>query len=186
MLRSKKRRVTLAAAVILALVWLLWPDRQMARVRAIQAELGDAALTDEQRRDKFRELREAMNKLSPAQRDQMRDGQRDRMTDELKRYAALSPLEKRQYLDKRIDRDEEMRRRMSQPGAQPKAGTGGPPGGGPRGGGGGTPEDRERRRSAMLDRTTPEFRGLMDQMRRDMDARRKQRGLPPSSGGRRP
>lgn len=186
MLHSKKRRVTLAAVVILALVWLLWPDRQMARVRAIQAELADTKLTDDQRRDKFRELREASAKLSPAQRAQMRDGQMDRVTEEMKRYAALSPLEKRQYLDKRIDREEEARKRMSQSGAPPKAtGAGGPPGGASKGGGG-TPEDRERRRSAMLDRTTPEFRGLMDQMRRDMDARRKQRGLPPSSGGRRP
>lgn len=184
MLRTKKRRAALAVAIVLAVAWLVWPDRQMARVRAIEAALRDTTLTDEQRRDQFRELREAMGNLSPAQREQLREGQMDRMTDELKRYAALSPVEKRQYLDQRINREEQMRQRMAQSKA---SGTGGPPsaGGWPRGGGG-TPEDRERRRSARLDHSTPEFRGLMDQMRRDMEQRRQQRGLPPSPGGRRP
>ena len=54
----------------------------------------------------------------------------------------------------------------------PPAGAGQPPGQQR------TPEDREKRRKEMLDRTTPEFRALMDQYRHDMEARRQQRGLP--------
>ena len=42
-----------------------------------------------------------------------------------------------------------------------------------------SPEERERRRKERLDRTTPEFRARMDQFRKDMNARRQQRGLPP-------
>jgi hypothetical protein len=82
----------------------------------------------------------------------------------------------------------------SRGGGPPRGGPGGGPGfgpGGPRGGPGGgrdgrprTPEERERRRQQRLDRTTPELRALTDLHRKDLEARRKQRGLPPAPGGR--
>jgi hypothetical protein len=37
-----------------------------------------------------------------------------------------------------------------------------------------------------LDATTPQFRALMDQLRKDLAARRQQRGLPPTPPGRGP
>jgi predicted RNA-binding protein with RPS1 domain len=40
-----------------------------------------------------------------------------------------------------------------------------------------SPEQREQRRKERLDQTTPEFRALMDQFRKDMNQRRQQRGL---------
>ncbi|MFO0810582.1 MAG: hypothetical protein U0746_18295 [Gemmataceae bacterium] len=173
MLRTKKRRAALMAGVILALVWLLWPDRQLARVRALQAQLSDQSLTEDQRRETSRELRTAMGKLSPAQRDQLFAGQRGRMEERLRGYAKMTPKDKQKYLDDQINREEEMRKRMAQQGTQAK---GAPPGGGlgrpgvsgPGGGPAGaarpaTPAEERGGRHRAGDRSTPEVRGLMDQ-----------------------
>ena len=61
-------------------------------------------------------------------------------------------------------------------------GAGGP--GGPSSNRPNTPDDRERRRQQMLDNSTPRERELRDLFRRDMDQRRRERGLPPSPPGR--
>lgn len=195
----RRRRIgwTTLGIVLVLLVWLLWPNRNLARVRALQGELfGDAgkALSPEQRQAKFSVLREATRTLSPAQRDELaRDGMR-RQSDQMARYVKMTPQEKRRYLDDQINRQEEMRRRMQQ---QPAANGNRPPGapGGPGmasgpGGPGGrgnrpppTAEEKEKRRKQMLDRTTPELRENTDQFRRDMEARRQQRGLPPTPPG---
>ena len=117
------------------------------------------------------------------------DGMR-REQDRMSRYAKLSPADKRRYLDEQINRQEEMRRRMQQQpgnGNRPPGGPGGPGMAfGPGGRGKGPPpsaEEKEKRRKQMLDRTTPEFRANMDQYRRDLEARRQQRGLPATPPG---
>jgi hypothetical protein len=68
-------------------------------------------------------------------------------------------------------------------------GCGGPPGlGGPPGFGGGSgkqpanPDQIEERKKRMLDRTTADERAKLDRFRHDLDARRKQRGLPAGGG----
>jgi hypothetical protein len=192
----RRRRATWAAlALALALlVWLIWPDRNLARVRALQQELfGEAgrALPPEERQARFAELRTATQKLSSAQRQELaQDGMR-RQQDEMARYFQLSPVQKRQYLDQQINRQEEARRRMQQQpaaGNRPAGGPGGP-GGFARGPGGRgdrsppTAQERERRRQMMLDRTTPVQRAHRDQFRKDMELRRQQRGLPPTPPG---
>ena len=110
-----------------------------------------------------------------------------RFQQELERYHKMSQAEKVRHLDERINQQEEMRRRFAQ--QNPQGGGQRPGGGGPgtfasgQGGPGGrsgqptTPEEREKRRKERIDRTTPEFRALMDQYRKDMNARRQQRGL---------
>jgi hypothetical protein len=193
----RRRRIgwsALALGLVL-LVWLLWPNRNLARVRALQGELfGDAgkALSPEQRQAQFAALREATRNLSSAQRQELAaDGMR-REQDRLAHYVKMSPQEKRKYLDDQINRQEEMRRRMQQqqangarPGGRGMAfGPGGP--GGPGGRGNRPPpsaEEKEKRRKQMLDRTTPEFRAHTDQYRRDLEARRQQRGLPATPAG---
>ena len=91
--------------------------------------------------------------------------------------------------------DRSWRKEWEKKGAQAKGGqrTGGSPGGGfgPGGpkagglgggaGGRGAPsaEEMQKRRKQYLDRTSPEERAKRDQFRKDMDTRRKQRGLPP-------
>ncbi|HTK75327.1 MAG TPA: hypothetical protein VL371_08715 [Gemmataceae bacterium] len=192
----RRRRIgwTALAVALVLLVWLLWPNRNLARVRALQGELfGEAgkALSPEQRQEKFNALREATRNLSPAQRDELaRDGMR-RQSDQMARYVKMTPQEKRRYLDEQINRQEEMRRRMQQQPAANGNGPAGAPGGlGMASGTGGrgnrpppTAEEKEKRRKQMLDRTTPELRENRDQFRRDMEARRQQRGLPPTPSG---
>jgi uncharacterized membrane protein YgcG len=181
-------------------------DPAVKRVRELRKELAAGAnLPPEQRREKSRQLREALEKLPPDKREAMRremaeDG-RKRFEAQLKTYAKLSPAEKTRYLDEQIDRFEQFRsqrqQQQGQSGGAGNAGGGSGTGGGgafgfgPRGGGGPngnaqggpgnsqrSPEERERRRKQMLDDTTPEFRALRDQFFKDMQARRQQRGLP--------
>jgi hypothetical protein len=191
----RRRRLgwTALAVGLLLLVWLLWPNRNLARVRALQGELfGDAgkALSPEQRQAKFSALREATRNLSASQRDQLaRDGMR-RQADRMAGYVKMSPADKRRYLDEQINRQEEMRRRMQQQGANGNRPPNAPGDPGMAGGFGGrgngsslSAEDKEKRRRQMLDRTTPDFRENIDQFRRDMAARRQQLGLPPTPPG---
>src|SRR5438876_4100795 len=190
--RRRRAAWTALAVGLVLLVWLLWPNRNLARVRALQGELFGAAgkaLSPEQRQARFAELRAATRNLSPAQREELaRDGMR-RQQDRMARYAHMSPAEKRRYLDEEINRQEEMRRRMQQQpnGNRPAGGPGGPGMAFGPGGRGNRPppsaEEKEKRRKQMLDRTTPEFRANMDQFRRDLEARRQQRGLPATAPG---
>lgn len=190
-----RRRLMIAAIALALLAWLLWPDRNLAKVRALQAELqGDAVagLSQEERQEKFRQLRTAMEKLSPAQRQLLSADGQQRMQDQMAKYFTMTPAEKKAHLDQEIDRMEDRRKRMeANKGANAKTGApaNAPPNGafkgGPRGDKGpASPEDREKRRQQRLDHTSPEFRGQMDQYRKDMQDRRKQRGLPSMPPGR--
>jgi hypothetical protein len=195
-MKFNRRRAALAALVLalLLLAWLVWPDRRLAQVRALQQELFSEAarsLPEDQRRAKFGELRAAMEGLSRSQRDALaQDGQR-RQEVELDRYLAMTPAQKRQHLDGLINRQEEMRKRMQQraqqrgnrPNGPGGAALGAPPvgrGGPGRRGDSRTPEEREQQRKRSLDRTTPEVRAKRDVLRRDLETRRQQRGLPPA------
>ncbi len=178
-------------------------DPNIRKIRDLRKELASGSnLTSEQRQDKFRQIRETMEKLPPERRDQMRkemaeEGRR-RFEAELRRYASLSPQEKTRYLDQQIDRMEAARRQwqQAQGGSAPRGSSpvvfgaspgGGRPFGGPPGGRNGqslSAEQKETRRRERLDQTTPEFRALRDQYFRDMQARRQQRGLTTFSGPR--
>jgi hypothetical protein len=163
------------------------PDPNLKKVKELQAQFGSAeakAWTPEQRQEKGREMRAAMGRLSESQRQALADEGRQAFQRQLEQYARMSPTEKARHLDDAINQSEQRRQQMAQRGP----GTGGPrPGGGAPGGPGGprgpsSPEEREKRRKERLDRTTPEFRALMDQYRKDMEARRRQRGLPVGGG----
>ena len=185
----RRRKYWLAAALIPMLVWLLWPDRTLARVRALRAELGGDAgrtLPQDVRDAKNQELRTAMRNLKPDQRNELAEDFRKRATEQMERYHQLSPAEKKKELDKQIDRMEEMRKRMQQQppgtGNQRPGGFGGPGGNGGPGGQSrpNTPEDQERRRQQRLDNSTPRERELRDLHRRELEQRRRERGLPPT------
>jgi hypothetical protein len=189
--RRRRRYWLLALLLLLLFGWWLWPDGRLARAKELQSELfaEDSTLSPEDRRAKFEEFRTVTRGMSDSQRRELGREMQRRREDDLRRYTHLSPAEKKQRLDRDINRQEQMRQRMqNNPG-----GGGGPGGGPPRGGFGGpgggrpnTPESRERGRQQYLDHTTPEYRELRDQYRRDLDARRKERGLPPTPprGGR--
>jgi hypothetical protein len=176
-MKKPTRKQVLAAAGALAVllivlgVWLFRPDPQMAKVKALQQELAAAAGGGADRRQKWQELGEELRKLTPGQRLALRGAFRQRRQAELSRYFTLSKAEKTRWLDERIDRMEAMRRSGQ---ANGRGGNGPNPGAGWRNL---SPDDREQRRRAMLDQTTPEERAQRDQFLHDLNARRLQRGL---------
>jgi hypothetical protein len=196
MLTRSRKRWLLAAAVLLLLLtglgaWYFWPNAQMARVKEMRQQLlGEAGrkLSPSERRQKWEALRKEQEKLSAAQRKQLGEEARKRRRQEVERYSTLSKADKVKWLDEQIDRMEAARRERQAGGGGNGGGRGGAGGGPGQGGapfangnwpGGGnlSAADRERLRKERLDSTTPEERAQFDQLRKDMAARRAQRGL---------
>lgn len=195
-----RRRVALGIALLLILLvavvaYSLAPDRQLAKVKQLRTELtGQAARkqSPEQRREQWQQYRREVEKLSPEQREALGREQEQRYYAELNEFFKKSRKEQTAELDRQIDRMEAFRRQAQQRGG---ARPGQPPGGGqpgvfagPGSPGGQRPRDadeRERRRKARLDQTTPEQRAQRDLYRKMMEQRRRERGLPSSPFGRR-
>jgi hypothetical protein len=199
--RRRKRWLLLLLLLLFLIggtVWATRPDPHLARAKELQAELFSPEaknLSPEDRKAKFEQYRAEVKNLTPEQKKELSEPMRAKMRADLERYHAMSQEEKARHLDEVIDRSEKMRKEREQRakanGGQP--GGGGPGGGGPRGGPGGGPgggpngpggsrtaADIEKRRKERLDQSTPEERAMRDEFRRDLEARRKQRGLPPS------
>ncbi|MBX9790115.1 MAG: hypothetical protein K2Y37_14455 [Pirellulales bacterium] len=168
-----KGKLLLAGVVMASFVgggWAFWhyrPDPQLLKVREMRVALeqlrDQPGLTDDQRRAQWEGFMQEVEKLSPEQRQALREEremEREKYFDEqLKQFFALSPTEQRARLDKQIDemekwrKEREQRRREREASGQSgdrrgdrdgrRGGPGGPggPGGGPRGGGpgGGSP-----------------------------------------------
>jgi hypothetical protein len=186
----KRRWYRLAALLLLLLLGYgtyraVRPDPNLKKVQQLRADFAahGKEWSPDQRQAKGKEMRDAMARLSPGQRDAMAAEGRKRFQQELERYSKMTRQEKNRYLDGRIDEMEKMRQQMAQRNANGGPGTFGAGPGGPGARGQGmSPEQREQRRKERLDQTTPEFRALMDQFRKDMNARRQQRGLPTLGG----
>jgi hypothetical protein len=162
-------------------------DRQVARAKELQRELfGQEGrnLSPEERGQKRQELRQVRQKMTPAQRRELTAEMRKRQRERMARYFALSAAEKEHYLDDQIQRMEEARQARQAAGGGPpgSSGGGGPPGGEQRGGWGRSAAERDQRRQARLDSTTPEERAQFTQFMRDLSARRAQLGLPTRGG----
>ena len=195
-----RRRWRRRAALLLlllgigGLVWAFRPDPHLARAQELQKELfgpGAKNISPDERKAKFAEYRDEVKRLNDDQKWELSAPMREKRKAEMDRYFAMSPKEKVKYLDEQIDRSEKMRKEREK---KSGPGNGGPPGGGfafggqggakaggggPGGAAGRSPEEIEKRRKQHLDRTSPEERARMDQLRKDMDDRRRQRGLPP-------
>ena len=197
--RPPRRGRWLAGLAFLLLVGLVLGALRPSpvdRVRRLQKELASAdvkALPPDQRKARFDELRTAMKGLSDDQRWELAAPVREKMKAQMDSYFALGPKEKTQYLDEQINRMEHFKKEFAKKGGGgrppggggPGPGAGGPPGSrtGPTGKGPPTGAQADERRKQMLDRTTPEERAQKDAFRKDLEARRKQRGLPPGGRG---
>ncbi|HKB05660.1 MAG TPA: hypothetical protein VKD90_25795 [Gemmataceae bacterium] len=176
-----KRRWVRRTALLVLLLFLMFglyrairPDPNLKKIKQLREEFAKTkALTPDQRR----EMRTAMAKLSPTQREALAAEGRQRFEDQLRRYAQMTPAEKVRHLDEQIKRGEQMRQQFAQRPQTPGGGFGA----GPRASSH-SPEERERRRRERLNQTTPEFRALMDLYRKDITARRQQLGLPAMGG----
>jgi len=185
--RRRWRRWLVALLLLLLLGGLtqaVRPDPHLARARELQKELFDAKnLPPGERKARFEAYRGELKHLTDDQKRELFAPMREKRKAEMNRYFAMSPREKTTYLDQMIDRSEKMRKEREQKAGGGQPGGGGPGGGfgfGPGGGAGGkgSPQEKENRRKQALDNTTPEERAQRDQFRRDLDNRRRQRGLP--------
>ena len=173
-----KRRWVRRTGLLLLLLFLMFglyrairPDPNLRKVKQLREQFAqNKTLTPEQRG----EMRDAMARLSTGQREALAAEGRQRFEDQLRHYSQMTPAEKARHLDEQIKRGERMRQQLGQ---RPQTPGGGGFGAGPRGGNQ-SPDEREKRRKERLNQTTPEFRALMDQYRKDMAARRQQLGLP--------
>src|SRR5262245_22750498 len=174
--RHKRLKWSSFVIVLLFLLWMFWPDRRLAEVKAMQQELfsKDAKkLSPEERKGKWEELRKATEKLSPAQKQELAKEGQDRFEKELERYAKMSKKEQNDYLDKKID---SMKKGQKGPTFTPKGG---------QAAAGFTQkssqtmssEERDRMKRQRLDRSTPEFRALMANYRKDLQNRMNARGI---------
>src|SRR5262245_9417283 len=184
----RKRRWVRLTSVLLMLIAAyglyraIRPDPNLKKVKQLREEFAQAKdWTPEQRREKGREMREAMQKLSPTQRETLAKEGQQRFQVQLESYSKMSRAEKLKHLDEQIARQEKMRQEFAQRNPNnntPRTGQG-TSGQGQRSM---SPEDRDKRRRERLNNTTPEFRPLMDQYRKDMASRRQQWGLAPTGG----
>jgi hypothetical protein len=183
--RTRRRRLLAAALLLLLLllgaVHVARPDPHLAKVRELRQQLaGDAGrrLTERQRREGWRRLRDELKQLSPRQRRELSAERRQRSTERLRRFARMSKAERAAFLDAEINRMEALRRQGR---GGPGGGRGGAFGAGPAGGAGGragrSAEDRERWRKQRLDETTPEERALRAEFFKALADRRQQRGM---------
>lgn len=180
------RRTGLVALLLLLTFGLyraIRPDPNLKKLKQLREEFAAQGKnwSPEQRQEKGREMRDTMAKLSTSQREALMAEGRKRFEEQLRHYAQMTPAEKVRHLDEQIKRQEQMRQQF----AAQRPQTAGPNGfgAGPRGRNL-SAEERDKRRKERLNNTTPEFRALMDQYRKDMSARRQQLGLP-AMGGRR-
>jgi hypothetical protein len=186
---SKNKKTVLALLIVFSLGGVVWallppgPDPQMVKVQQLQEKMFDAKTTDEQRRAMFGEMRQEAEKLTEEQRMQlMRENPfAKRMQQTVVAYFDLPPQDRKAALDKDIDRFEKMRKDMEKrraSGDRPP----GPPG--PPGGGRGNMDagQRDQFQKRMLDNTSPTERAMFSEYFKDMESRRKERGLPPLGG----
>jgi hypothetical protein len=182
----KRRWVRLTSVVLMlvaayGLYRAIRPDPNLKKIQQLREEFANSKdWTPEQRQQKGREMREAMQNLSPSQREALAAERQKRAEAEMERYANLTPTEKIRHLDEQITREQKMRQQFAQRnpnGQRPQTA-------GPNNFGSGqrqslSAEERDKRRKERLNNTSPEYRARRDQYRKDMAARRQQWGLVP-------
>ena len=188
-----KRKVGIIVGVLaLLVVCIIWAmrsraDAQMQKVRDLGKEAFAGGQPD---REKMKQFRDEMDKLSPDQRDKLRDEGRQeferRENEEMAKFFDMPPAQRNDYLDKRIRDEERWRKeresRRAQQGQQPNQ-----PGPGANANGGGqqrgrrnlSSDEKMERRNKRLDSRTPEQRAQRTAFRAAMEKRRKELGLPP-------
>jgi hypothetical protein len=193
---NKRKAGIIVGVLVLLVVCIIWAmrgraDAQMQKVR----DLGKEAFADGRPdREKMKQFRDEMDKLSPDQRDKLRDEGRQeferRENEEMAKFFDMPPAQRNDYLDKRIRDEERWRKeresRRAQQGQQPNqpgpganANANANGGGQQRGRRNLSSDEKMQRRNKRLDSSTPEQRAQRTAFRAAMDKRRKELGLPP-------
>jgi hypothetical protein len=165
-------------------------DPNLAHAKELREQMKNFKdMSPEQRGEMFKDMRETMGSLTPAQRNQLDAPRQERQREDLKKFFAKSKEEQMADLDKRIDdmlarRQQWQQRQAGQDGqggqGGPGAGGRGPGGGG--GGGFGPPPggrggDSNSRQKNFIDSTSADFRGMQQAYRELMRDRMSQRGV---------
>lgn len=204
---DKRKRITAAAllSLLILAIGVWWfgfrKDQQVESVRQLQADAFNEKtrdLPEEQRREKFRQFREAYGQLSESQRREIRKeqsrGMQGRMTGQIHTYFELPNAKRIAFLDKQINEMEKRRRESAKRGNSGRERGPGSRGGTESRGRGsretkpseGDREDRrDRRKRGYLDGTTPQQRAEMAEFMDALRERREERGLPEFRGRRR-
>ncbi len=177
----------LAVAGLAAVAYALLPagpDPDLVKVQQLQEKLFDpnAKLSDDERREGFRELRTASENLTDDQRTQVfrENPMARRMRQSVVEYFDLPEDKRVALLDKHIDEMEKFRKQAEKRRAERREkGDGPPPNWGNRDGAGGDPNAMRKR---MLDNTSPTERAMFGEYFKQLGERRQQRGLPPMGG----
>ena len=111
-----KRKITVGVVtIILLVVGSVWAFRSRTdpQVEKVKQMINEKT-PPEQRRQRWEQVRQEMDKLSPEQRDQvrgqMREGFQRRMDEQIKGYFTLPPKDRIAYLDKQINEMEKWRK----------------------------------------------------------------------------
>jgi len=192
----KKNRLSIAIVLTVSFGsgWWLWtesqPDPQVEAVKALLPK-DISKVPEEKRRETFQKVREEIKKLTPQQRNEVFKERREGMVNRMREYSKLPPKEQVAFLDKEIDRMEEMKkmwqkrkkeRESKQKSENATKNSDQKQGRGPRGGKDLSNAEKQNRRRNRLDSTTPEERALFTKFIQDLKKRRAERGLPPFPG----
>lgn len=225
-----KIKITAAVVALLVLTggaWAWWsnrPDPQLVKAEALSEKIrqqskGMPDFSKPEVREQLKELRAEVEAMPEKTREQFMEGRREEMQqqfqEQLDRYFAMTPEEKKKELDRMLDGMSNMRKAFEKEraerekngagngtarasaagGGAPSGGTAGGgapsgrgpgPGFGPPGGFSRDPAERQAMRKKMLDSTSPQFRAKSSEFMKDMFARMKERGMEVPFGGRPP
>jgi hypothetical protein len=170
---ANRKRLIVSALVIafMGILWCFWPNMHLARARDLRDRLSSGNLSGEERQQVRGQLRRELQLIPP---DQRRNLWRERQRQMLEEYFALSAKDKRASLDRIIEQAEAARAERQQTANKNDSGASQ-----------NAPnrrnlsqEERDQRRKARLDYSTPEERVLRHEFFHDLQARRQQLGLP--------
>jgi hypothetical protein len=192
--RIIKSVIVIGAIVLVLMWWLGWfsEDPALAEVKAMQAQLENPNLNENDFRSMMGQLREKMESLSEGSRRAAWENGRQiferREMSKMGRILAMNPQQRAKAIDDEINGMERRRAQWEQRAAQAQN-SNNRPRDGQRGGGAGrrgfqTDEQRVSRLKNRLDRSTPEQRAMRAEFTKLVNERRVQRGLPPMQRGR--
>lgn len=176
--KPKWMKLSVLGVLLVAGLGWVWShfrtDPQVAVARAMQRQLMGAEgeqLPETERRELWTKLREQVAEMTPEQRREVFEGARGGFEERIDKFFTLTESQRQAFLDEDIDRMEKFRAQAGKDSKNDR---------GPRGGGRNASADkRNEMRRSRLDRTTPEQRAKFSEYRRQLQARRQQRGLAP-------
>jgi hypothetical protein len=176
---------------------LFKPKADLDKIRELQSQLYSEEgrkLPEEQRNELRAQYEQERAKLTEEQRNELRVEQMNAFEARMDRFFSLTRAEQIEHLDAEIDRWDAMRKRWEEERAARAAAQAAQGGSATEGEDSNSGQSRQRTGGSdsgrsffsWFDSMTPQARAKFDEYRRQIDDRRRERGLPPISRTRRP